>query len=52
MHISGIWSSQRTTVFFKYSGPSKVEHSPFQVAVRLSVCSTFELNFPIRNDVN
>jgi hypothetical protein len=29
----------------KYSGPSKVEHSPFQEAVRLSICSTFELKW-------
>jgi hypothetical protein len=36
----------------KYSGPSKVEHNPFQEAVRLSICSTFELNFPMRNNVN
>jgi hypothetical protein len=35
-----------------YSGPSKVEHNPFQEAVRLSICSTFEFNFPIRNNVN
>jgi hypothetical protein len=27
-----------------YSRPSKVEHNPFQGAVRLSICSTFELN--------
>jgi hypothetical protein len=32
------------SVLVKYSGPSKVEHNPFQEAVRLSVCSTFELN--------
>ena len=35
-----------------YSEPSKVERSPFQEAVWLSIYSTFELNFPIRNDVN
>ena len=35
-----------------YSGPLKVEHNPFQEAVRLSICSTFELNFPLRNNVN
>jgi hypothetical protein len=28
----------------EYSGPSKVEHNPFQEAVRLSIFSTFELN--------
>jgi hypothetical protein len=28
----------------KYSGPSKVEHNPFQEAVRLSGCPTFKLN--------
>jgi hypothetical protein len=27
-----------------YSGPSNAEHNPFEEAVRLSVCSTFELN--------
>ena len=32
--------------------PSKVKHKPFQEAVRLSICLTFELNFPIRNNVN
>jgi hypothetical protein len=36
----------------KYSGPSKVEHNLFQEEVQLSICSTFELNFPIRNNVN
>jgi len=29
-----------------YSGPLKVVNNPFQEAVRLSVCSIFELNFP------
>jgi hypothetical protein len=29
---------------YVYSGSSKVEHNPFQEAVRLSICSTFELN--------
>jgi hypothetical protein len=28
-----------------YSAPSKVKHNPFQEAVRLSVCSTFELKW-------
>jgi hypothetical protein len=28
----------------EYSRPSKVEHNPFQEAVRLPVCSTFKLN--------
>lgn len=35
-----------------YSGPSKVNHNRFQEAVQLSLCSTFELNFPVRNNVN
>ena len=42
----------RHVLFLVYSGPSKVEHNPFQEAVRLSICSTFELNLPIRNNVN
>jgi hypothetical protein len=37
---------------FKYSGTSNFEHNPFQETFRLSSCSTFELNFPIRNNVN
>jgi hypothetical protein len=35
-----------------YSGTSNFEHSPFQETVRLSSCSTFELNLPIWNNVN
>jgi hypothetical protein len=36
----------------KYSGTSNFEHNPFQETVWLSSCSNFELNFPIRNNVN
>jgi hypothetical protein len=36
----------------KYGGTSNFEQNPFQETVRLSSCSTFELNFPIRNNVN
>ena len=43
---------QRGDVINVYSKPSKVEHNSFQEAVRLSICSTFELNLPIRNNVN
>jgi hypothetical protein len=36
----------------RYSGTSNFENNPFQETVRLSICSTFELNFPIRNNAN
>jgi hypothetical protein len=34
-----------------YSGTSNFEHNPFQETVRLSSCSSFELIFPMRNNV-
>jgi hypothetical protein len=33
----------RVIVSLMFSGPSKVEHNPFQEAVRFSICSTFKL---------
>jgi hypothetical protein len=35
---------RQISVKIRYSGPSKVEHKPFQDAVRLPICSTFQLN--------
>jgi hypothetical protein len=36
----------------KYNGTSNFEHNPFQETIRLSSYSSFELNFPIWNNVN
>jgi len=47
-----IFLSQCILFAKNYSGPSRVEHNPFQDAVRLSICPTFEFNFPIRNNGN
>ena len=50
-HLLSVGSNIRTKIAI-YSGPSKVEHNPFQEAVRLSICSIFELNFLIRINLN
>jgi hypothetical protein len=43
--INGTIFERKNIHTYIYSGPSKVERNPFQEAVRLSICSTFELKW-------
>jgi hypothetical protein len=45
VHKKSILSDTLCITRTQDSGPSKVKHNPFQEAVRLSICSTFELKW-------